>query len=95
MNQGQLAQRLRERVGESDINVGSLVGFNQGFWASNGEAYLEALLRQGRLADAERMMNEWESASGWPGAFLAAADMAEKLGYDSAAKAWRKKGEKK
>jgi hypothetical protein len=93
--QGRLTQSLREQIGDRAIDIGSIMGLNQGFWASNGEAYLEALLRRGRLTDAERMMNAWESISGWPGAFSAAADMAEKLGYDSAAKAWRALGEKK
>jgi AraC-like DNA-binding protein len=95
MNQAGLAQRLRERTGDTSINIGSVAGFSQGFWTSGGEAYLESFLRRGRLADAERMMNSWESNSGWPGAFLSAAAIAEKLGYDSPARAWRAKGEKK
>jgi hypothetical protein len=74
---------------------GSADAFNQSFWASMGEAYLEALLKQGRLSDAQQIMSTWESSSGWPDAFLSAANMAEKLGYDSAAKAWRALGEKK
>jgi hypothetical protein len=94
LNRNQQAiQSLREQVGERDLSM--ILGFSQSFWTSSGEPYLEALLRRGRLTDAERMMGAWESNSGWPGAFLSAAAIAEKLGYDSPAKAWRAKGGKK
>jgi hypothetical protein len=86
-------QMTQSNLGAQARGVAS--AFNQGFWASTGEAYMEALLKQGRLPDAQQIMSTWESNSGWPGAFLTAADMAEKLGYDSAAKAWRALGEKK
>ena len=77
------------------LNIGDLFGFSQGFWLSNGEAYLEALLRQQRLSDADQMMKTWASCYGWPGAFPAAAAIAERLGYEDLAKAWRALGEKK
>jgi hypothetical protein len=80
---------------EALARVSAPTAFNQGFWASTGEPYLEALLKQGRLPDAQQIMSTWESNSGWPGAFPAAAAMAEKTGYDNAAKAWRAAGEKK
>ena len=63
--------------------------FNQGFWSSNGEAYLEALLMQQRLSDAENMMKTWASNNGWSGAFSSAAAIAERLGYESVGKSWR------
>jgi hypothetical protein len=69
--------------------------FSQGFWVSSGEVYLEALLRQQRLSDAEQMMKTWVAGSGWPGAFVSAATIADRLGYESAAKSWRALGEKK
>jgi len=68
---------------------------SQSFWTSKGEAYLEALLRRQRLAEAEQMMKTWASNSGWPGAFPAAAVIAEKLGFESAAKSWRELGNPK
>lgn len=96
VSSSQSINRLRQQLQNQllrDINL-NFGSFNQGFWTSDCEAYLEALLRQGQLRDAERMMNTWGSNSGWPGAFLSAAIIAEKMGYDSAAKAWRAEGEK-
>jgi hypothetical protein len=85
---------LREGFGRTSpgFNLGDLIGFSQGFWLSNGEAYLEALLRQQRLSEAEQVMKTWASSYGWPGAFPAAAAIAERLGYESVAKAWREQG---
>jgi hypothetical protein len=77
------------------VSLGDLAGFSQGFWHANAEAYLEALLRQQRLSEAEQMMKTWASGEGWPGALLAAAAIANGLGYDGLAKAWRGTGEKK
>jgi len=79
----------------SNFNAGDIYGFSQGFWLSNGEAYLEALLRQQRLSEAEQMMKTWASSYGWPGAFLSAAAIAERLGYESVAKSWKELGGKK
>jgi Na+-transporting NADH:ubiquinone oxidoreductase subunit NqrE len=56
---------------------------------------LESLLRLQRLNEAEQVMKAWASASGWNGAFPAAAAIAEKLGYESVAKSWREMGERK
>ncbi|MDR2561228.1 MAG: hypothetical protein LBC63_05615 [Holophagales bacterium] len=82
-------------VGPDGVQVESHPFLNQGFWTSQGEAYLEALLRQQRLADAEQMMKTWASSQGWTGAFPLAAAIAEKLGYESLAKSWRELGNRK
>jgi hypothetical protein len=73
----------------------NLSPYNQGFWLSNGAAYLEALLRLGRTNDADSMMRTWAANSGWEGAFSAAAEIAERLRYESLARSWRALGEKK
>ena len=84
----------RNTQGAPGPNALAISLFNQGFWVSSGEAYLEALLNQQRLSDAEDMMKTWASGSGWPGAFSAAAAIAERLGYESVGKSWRAMGEK-
>jgi hypothetical protein len=86
---------LRESFGKSmpGFTLVDLAGFSQGFWLSNGEAYLEALLRQQRLSEAEDMIKTWASNHGWPGAFPAAAAIAERLGHEGVAKAWRELGQ--
>jgi hypothetical protein len=86
------ASSLKLNLGD---NIGDLAGLSQGFWVSNVEAYLEALLRLQRLSDAERLMKTWASGSGWSGAFLAASAIAERLGYESVAKNWREMGERR
>ena len=91
----QTPQITRRIVGPSGVQVESDPFLNQGFWTSQGEAYLEALLRQQRLADAEQMMTTWASSSGWQGAFPLAAAIAEKMGYESLAKSWRALGNRK
>jgi hypothetical protein len=80
---------------DSDIPMGAFSVFSQGFWLTNAEAYLEALLRRQRLSDAEQMMKTWASGSGWPGAFLSAASIAERLGFEGTAKSWREQGAKR
>jgi hypothetical protein len=78
----------------NSLNMGNINGMSQGFWISNGEPYLEALLRMQRLSEAEQMMKAWADGSGWPGAFLAAAAIADRLGFESTAKTWREMGNK-
>jgi len=75
--------------------IENLNSFNRNFWVSSCEVYLEALLRQNRLSDAEQMMKTWAAGSGWPGAFASAASIADQLGYESIAKSWRALGEQK
>ena len=68
--------------------------FTYTFWTDIIEAYVEALLTQNRLSDAERVMSQWTEGDGWQGAFFVAADIAERLGYESIAKAWREEAER-
>lgn len=76
------------------VDIGNIF-FNQGFWTTSIEPYLEALLMLGRLSDAEQVVQTWKSGSGWSGAFTSAANLAQKLGLESVAKAWREMGEEK
>jgi len=86
----QVITNARSNQGTSGANqLSGLSFFNQGFWLSSGEAYLEALLMQQRLSDAESMMRTWASGNGWAGAYSSAAAIAEQLGYESVGKSWR------
>jgi len=88
-------QRTVRSIGPDGMQIVDNPFLSQSFWVSRGEAYLEALLRRQRLADAEQMMKTWASTSGWLGAFPLAAAIAEKLGYESLAKSWRVLGNRK
>jgi len=89
-------QALQSAKVENTANlIGDINLFERTFWVSSGEAYIESLLRQQRLADAEQMMRTWEAGRGWPGAFVSAAAIADRLGYTSAAKAWKEMGRQK
>jgi hypothetical protein len=78
-----------------NLRQSDLTSLTQSFWVSSAEPYLEALLKMQRLSQAEQLMKSWAAGSGWPGAFSAAAAIADRLGFEATAKAWREMGSAK
>ena len=59
-------------------------------WAELAEPLLESLLATNRIADAEQIINIWSQNSKWGSAFIRAARIAKRHGFDGISAKWEK-----
>lgn len=79
--------RLLE-LGSSSKEDQSLLTSTQ--WDRIGSPYLEILLRQDRVSDAEALLDAWERHQGWKGVRSRAESLARSLGQTTLAERWKR-----